>query len=161
MQLKDTRLKIINEILNGIKVEYAVEMPLCTNDYAHYANFQALKFYAWEESFEKKVLGIREQELTVLKKAAYFGATNLLIWICSPILVSEVCFLQKCINQLQNLQIAVAVFACYVLMDPANNILTPEKAFVSLTLFSILKLPLTLMPEVAAFLMQVSAYGYF
>ncbi|WAQ96712.1 MRP3-like protein [Mya arenaria] len=47
MNLKDKRIKMMNEILNGIKV---------------------LKLYAWEPSFEKKVLEIRNKELAVLKR---------------------------------------------------------------------------------------------
>lgn len=42
MELKDDRIKAITEVLNGIKV---------------------LKLYAWEESFEKQILAIREKEV--------------------------------------------------------------------------------------------------
>lgn len=39
----------------------------------------------------------------------------------------------------------MASFAVYVLMDP-NNVLDANKAFVSLTLFNILRVPLGLVP---------------
>ena len=50
MQSKDLRTKIMNEVLNGIRV---------------------IKFYAWENSFIKKILEIREQELKTLKSSVY------------------------------------------------------------------------------------------
>ena len=42
MKQKDGRIKMMNEILNGMKI---------------------LKLYAWEESFEQQVLDIREREV--------------------------------------------------------------------------------------------------
>lgn len=46
-------------------------------------------------------------------------------------------------------------FACYVLTNE-NNTLTPEKAFVSLSLFNIIKLPLTFLPVIISQTIQVS-----
>lgn len=66
MQHKDSRIKLMNEILNGIKV---------------------LKLYAWENSFKEKVLAIRQKELNVLKKAAYLGALSTMAWTSAPFLV--------------------------------------------------------------------------
>ena len=67
MKSKDSRIKLMNEMLNGIKV---------------------LKLYAWELAFKDKVSEIRESELRVLKKAAYLGAVSTFTWICAPFLVS-------------------------------------------------------------------------
>lgn len=58
----------MNEILNGIKV---------------------LKLYAWELAFKEKVLGIRQEELKVLKKSAYLGAVGTFTWVCAPFLVGK------------------------------------------------------------------------
>ena len=44
--------------------------------------------------------------------------------------------------------ISIAVFATYVLMDPEKNVLTAEKIFVSVSLFNMLRIPLTLFPMV-------------
>lgn len=66
MKNKDERVKLMNEILSGIKV---------------------LKLYAWEPSFEDQVLKIREKELKVLKEAAYLNAGTSFIWSCAPFLV--------------------------------------------------------------------------
>uniref|UniRef100_A0A8C5H1L3 ABC-type glutathione-S-conjugate transporter n=1 Tax=Gouania willdenowi TaxID=441366 RepID=A0A8C5H1L3_GOUWI len=48
MKFMDGRIKLMNEILNGIKI---------------------LKFYAWEKAFLEQVLGYREKELKALKKS--------------------------------------------------------------------------------------------
>lgn len=66
MKNKDERVKLMNEILSGIKV---------------------LKLYAWEPSFEDQVLKIREREIKVLKEAAYLNAGTSFIWSCAPFLV--------------------------------------------------------------------------
>lgn len=66
MQHKDARIKLMNEILNGIKV---------------------LKLYAWENSFKEKVLAIRQKELIVLRKTAYLGALSTMAWTSAPFLV--------------------------------------------------------------------------
>lgn len=67
MKNKDERVKLMNEVLSGIKV---------------------LKLYAWEPSFEEQVLKIRSKEMNVLKKAAYLNAGTSFIWSCAPFLVS-------------------------------------------------------------------------
>uniref|UniRef100_A0A672QTY4 Multidrug resistance-associated protein 1 n=1 Tax=Sinocyclocheilus grahami TaxID=75366 RepID=A0A672QTY4_SINGR len=67
MKSKDNRIKLMNEVLNGIKV---------------------LKLYAWELAFKDKVSAIRESELRVLKKTAYLGAVSTFTWVCAPFLVA-------------------------------------------------------------------------
>uniref|UniRef100_A0A2K5RIC6 Multidrug resistance-associated protein 1 n=1 Tax=Cebus imitator TaxID=2715852 RepID=A0A2K5RIC6_CEBIM len=67
MKSKDNRIKLMNEILNGIKV---------------------LKLYAWELAFKDKVLDIRQEELKVLKKSAYLAAVGTFTWVCTPFLAS-------------------------------------------------------------------------
>ncbi len=47
MLYKDQRVKLMDEVLNGMKV---------------------LKLYAWEPSFSEKLLATREQEVSALKK---------------------------------------------------------------------------------------------
>ncbi|XP_076266258.1 multidrug resistance-associated protein 1-like isoform X5 [Rhynchophorus ferrugineus] len=71
MKNKDERVKLMNEVLSGIKV---------------------LKLYAWEPSFENQVLKIRDKEIKVLKQAAYLNAGTSFIWSCAPFLVSLVTF---------------------------------------------------------------------
>ena len=50
--------------------------------------WQVLKLYAWELSFQDKILAIRNEELKVLKKAAYLNAASSFTWTCAPFLVS-------------------------------------------------------------------------
>lgn len=66
MKFKDSRIKLMNEILGGIKV---------------------LKLYAWEPSFLELVRGIRQGELRLLRKGTYLQAISTFIWICTPFLV--------------------------------------------------------------------------
>ncbi|KAF4105447.1 hypothetical protein G5714_013109 [Onychostoma macrolepis] len=71
MKFKDKRMKIVNDILNGIKV---------------------LKYYAWESSFEAQVQEIREKELKVMRKFAYLSSVSTFIFSCAPAIVSLVTF---------------------------------------------------------------------
>lgn len=43
--------------------------------------------YAWEPSFEKQVLKIREAEVKVLKEAACLNASTYFMWSIAPFLV--------------------------------------------------------------------------
>ncbi|XP_072293747.1 ATP-binding cassette sub-family C member 2 [Eucyclogobius newberryi] len=71
MKYKDKRLKIMNEIISGVKI---------------------LKLFAWEPSFQNQVEEIREQELKVLKKFAYLSSVSTFIMSCAPALVSLATF---------------------------------------------------------------------
>uniref|UniRef100_A0A3B3CYX9 ABC-type glutathione-S-conjugate transporter n=1 Tax=Oryzias melastigma TaxID=30732 RepID=A0A3B3CYX9_ORYME len=90
MKFKDKRLKIMNEILNGIKV--------------------------------------------IDSEAVCMGAL---------LSISEVCV---CVS--------LASFAVYVLVSP-DNVLTAEKAFTSISLFNILRIPLAMLPMLIASIVQV------
>ncbi|XP_035389254.1 canalicular multispecific organic anion transporter 2 isoform X3 [Electrophorus electricus] len=118
MQHKDMRIKLMNEILNGIKV---------------------LKLYAWEVSFREKVLQVRQKELAVLRKAAYLGSLSIMAWTSAPFLV------------------ALTTFAVYVSVDE-NNVLDAEKAFVSLSLFNILRFPLNMLPQANVSLKRIQTF---
>jgi len=50
---------------------------------------QVLKLYAWELSFQEKILDIRNKELKVLRKAAYLNAAAAFSWTCAPFLVCQ------------------------------------------------------------------------
>ena len=53
MGQKDSRIKIVNEVLNGMKV---------------------IKLYAWENPFKGLIMGIRGKELDVLRKYSFLNA---------------------------------------------------------------------------------------
>lgn len=57
------------------------------------------------------------------------------------------------------LQVALTTFAVYVTVDE-NNILDAEKAFVSLSLFNILRFPLNMLPQVISSIVQVSIHSF-
>ena len=52
-------------------------------------------------------------------------------------------------------QVALASFSCYVVVDE-KNVLNASKAFVSLSLFNILRFPLTMLPHLISFLIMVN-----
>uniref|UniRef100_A0A0P4ZLR4 ABC-type glutathione-S-conjugate transporter n=1 Tax=Daphnia magna TaxID=35525 RepID=A0A0P4ZLR4_9CRUS len=116
MKYKDKRVKMMSEILSGIKV---------------------LKLYAWEPSFQAQVEEIRSKEIDVLKRAAYLNAGTSFIWTCAPFLVT------------------LATFAVYVTSDP-SHILDAKKAFVSLTLFNLLRFPMSMFPMLVVSFVQAS-----
>lgn len=55
-------------------------------------------------------------------------------------------------------QVALTTFAVYVRVDE-NNILDAEKAFVSLSLFNILRFPLNMLPQVISSIVQVKIFS--
>ncbi|KAJ6635066.1 Metal resistance protein YCF1 [Pseudolycoriella hygida] len=97
MTVKDERVKIMNEILTGMKV---------------------LKLYAWEPSFEKLVASTRNKEMNILKKIAILNAGSYFSWTLTPFLVS------------------IVSYVTFVLL---GGKLTPNVAFVAVTLFNILQ----------------------
>ena len=79
---------------------------------------------------------IRAQEIVSLKKISYLNAAMTFLWVCAPVVV------------------ALASFATYVLVDPVNNVLDANTAFVSLTLFNLLRVPLNLLPILIVYIIQ-------
>jgi ABC-type transport system involved in cytochrome bd biosynthesis fused ATPase/permease subunit len=116
LKTQDSRIKITNEIISGIKV---------------------LKFYGWELSFRDIVEKIRKKELLFFKS---LGIINVGVTFTLGLITFS---------------IATSSFIVYILMDPAN-VLDAETAFVSLSLFNILKSPLLLLPRVISGLVQVN-----
>nr|QUF59447.1 ATP-binding cassette transporter Abcc1-1 [Brachionus angularis] len=115
LEIKDTRVKIINEILNGIK--------------------NKLKFYGWETSFEKIINKIRNSELKFLRKASFFysifyfsfGFTTFL-----ATLVSLIAFIYS----------------------SNKNILDPSTAYVTLSLFNLIRTPLFFIAPAVSYFIQ-------
>ncbi|KAK5966774.1 ABC transmembrane type-1 domain-containing protein, partial [Trichostrongylus colubriformis] len=107
MHYKDERTKMVNEILNGIKV---------------------IKLYAWEPPMEQVITDLREKELACIRKAAFLRTLSDMFNSASPFLV------------------ALSTFATFIIVDE-SNVLTPEIAFVSLTLFNQLRTPMSQVAE--------------
>ena len=116
LKIKDNRLKLINDILNGIKV---------------------LKYYGWELSFKKIVNKIRETELKILKRH------NILFGI------SEFSF------NFSSFLVNVITIVTYLFLSD-KNYLDASVAFVSLTLFNMIRMPLYFLPLLGSSLIQVN-----
>ena len=69
MQQKYRRIRLMKEVLNGIKV---------------------IKLYAWEEHFQRKVQSIRRKELVILTIIAFLDAITSFTHLCAPFLVRVV-----------------------------------------------------------------------
>jgi len=71
VQLTDRRVKVVSEVVGGIK---------------------AIKLYAWEEPYKERLCGLRNVELAQVKKAALLQGVNMIIFSSSPILISIATF---------------------------------------------------------------------
>jgi ATP-binding cassette, subfamily C (CFTR/MRP), member 1 len=87
------------------------------------AGIKVIKFYAWEPSFQQSIDETRNKELSYLRGVAVLNAATEFIWTLTPFLVSFV------------------TFTTYVLL---GGDLTARVAFMSIVLFNILRLPMTM-----------------
>ena len=120
LKIQDSRIKMMNEILSGMKV---------------------IKFYGWELSFQNIVQQIRKEELDCFKKIGLYNVATSFTWTCAPLVVS------------------IVSFAAFVLLDD-KNVLDASTAFVSLSLFNILRFPMTVLPGIISALINVSSLCY-
>ncbi|KAG1678436.1 Multidrug resistance-associated protein 1 [Nymphon striatum] len=116
LDIKDQRVKMITEVLAGMKV---------------------LKLYAWESPFEDMIIKLRAKEVRFLKKSLLVEISMINIFIFSPFGVSLLAFI--------------------TFVYSSNQILTPSVAFVSLYLFSIIKIPMWEVPFVIGDLIKAYA----
>ncbi|KAL2337305.1 hypothetical protein Fmac_011751 [Flemingia macrophylla] len=105
LQQTDKRVGLMNEIL---------------------AAMDTVKCYAWETSFQSRILSIRDDELSWFRKAQLLYALNTFILNSIPVLVT------------------VTTFGMFTLL---GGELTPARAFTSLSLFSVLRFPLNMLPN--------------
>jgi ATP-binding cassette, subfamily C (CFTR/MRP), member 1 len=106
MKARDERVELNSEVLAGMKV---------------------IKFQAWEESFQKRILDLRANELTQLFRYFLGTTTSRVLWTFTPLLV------------------ALATFAAYVW---SGHQLDVASALTALALFEILRFPLAMLPQV-------------
>jgi ATP-binding cassette subfamily C (CFTR/MRP) protein 1 len=132
MTVKDQRIKAMNEILNGIRV---------------------LKLYAWEMAFIRSITHIRDIELGYIRKKAIIGAISNILWTFTPILVRNNQIYIFCMYAF--VKVGITTFATYVLSS-SDNVLTADKAFVSLALFNLLRGPLNAFPNVITSVIEVN-----
>ncbi|KAJ2160764.1 hypothetical protein GGF46_002010 [Coemansia sp. RSA 552] len=117
MGYRDQRMKIMDEILSGIKI---------------------IKLYAWEFAFIKRVNSVRERlELATIRRYGRVQAVFSFVTTLLPVVVS------------------FATFGLYSLFDnESHGPLTPQLVFVALTLFNMLRFPLTFGPMVVPALLE-------
>ena len=125
MKLKDRRIKLMNEILSGIRV---------------------WKMYAWEQSFNEKVMQLRNSEISKLISRAFYQGFIVFSFSSAQVLVSAAIHKLLTKTKFFILKVSVISFAFFVLIDK-NNVLDANIAFVSLSLFGILGGPLTMVPN--------------
>ncbi|XP_059141156.1 multidrug resistance-associated protein 1-like [Physella acuta] len=108
MAHKDERIKIMNELLSGIKI---------------------VKLFAWEKSFERRILEVRDKELQKLRRFSLLGCSLSFSWSVAPFLVSLLTFLS------------------YVYLS-SDHYLNPKTAFVAISLLDILRYAITFAPMI-------------
>jgi ATP-binding cassette subfamily C (CFTR/MRP) protein 1 len=106
MKARDERVELNSEVLAGMKV---------------------IKFQAWEEAFEKRIVDLRAKELRRLLQYFFATVTSRILWNFTPLLV------------------ALATFAAYVW---SGHQLDVASALTALALFDILRFPLAMLPQV-------------
>lgn len=91
-----------------------------------FGSIRLLKMYGWEDSFESRLDDIREKELKQLRKYQILNIVSSAMWYTAPILT------------------ALATFAVY---SAFYGNLTPATAFTAVSLFNVLRFPLTMFPN--------------
>uniref|UniRef100_A0A8C8BCB7 Uncharacterized protein n=1 Tax=Otus sunia TaxID=257818 RepID=A0A8C8BCB7_9STRI len=117
MKNKDERMKIMSEILNGIKI---------------------LKLFAWEPSFEKRVNEIRAHELKDLVNFSYLQSISIFVFTCAPFLVSLASFAVYVLVDENNILDAQKAFTAISLF----NVLRFPMAMLPLVLSSLVQVTL-------------------
>jgi len=130
MAQKDCRIRVMNEVLNGIKV---------------------IKLYAWEDHFQKDVEDVRKKELAIFRLITYLNTVESFSMLCTPFLVSTLLLFN---NVLSLLKVSIATFGTFVVTS--NESLTAERAFVALSLFNILRFPMSMLPRLISSIVQAS-----
>ncbi|KAK9891612.1 hypothetical protein WA026_015576 [Henosepilachna vigintioctopunctata] len=103
MAEKDSRVKVITEVLRGMK---------------------AIKLHVWEQHFIKRILKLREKELKYLKGRKYLDALCVYFWATTPVLISILTF--GTYVMMGNQLTAAVVFTGIALL---NMLISPLNAF--------------------------------
>ncbi|XP_067675078.1 multidrug resistance-associated protein 1-like [Haliotis asinina] len=114
MKWKDKRMKMMNEILNGIKI---------------------LKLYAWEPSFQEKILQIRKKEIHTLWTISLLKSITTFTWTLVPYLIS------------------LSMFTTYIYTS-VDHYLRPEVVFTSISLLGVIRLAVASIQPLCTSLVQ-------
>uniref|UniRef100_A0A6Q2Z4A9 ABC-type glutathione-S-conjugate transporter n=1 Tax=Esox lucius TaxID=8010 RepID=A0A6Q2Z4A9_ESOLU len=119
MKYMDGRIKLMNEILNGIKI---------------------LKFYAWEKAFLEQVLGYREKELKALKKSQILYSISIASFNSSTFLIAFAMFGVYVLTDDKNVLDAQKVFVSMALINILKTPLSQLPFAMSTTMQAIVSL---------------------
>ncbi|DBA04873.1 TPA: hypothetical protein N0F65_006875 [Lagenidium giganteum] len=101
-----------------------------------FQSIRIIKLYAWETAMLARIDHIRTHELAFLKKMIVWNALSQVALQAGPILV------------------ALCSFATFSWLSPVP--LTPDRAFTSIALFSIFRLPLMMLPRIFSLIFQAN-----
>ncbi|XP_077017993.1 ATP-binding cassette sub-family C member 10 isoform X2 [Tamandua tetradactyla] len=102
LQYKDARVKLMTELLSGIRV---------------------IKFYGWEQVLGARVEACRARELGRLRVIKYLDAACVYLWAALPVVVSIVIFITYVLmgHQLTATKVFTALALVSMLILPLNN----------------------------------------
>uniref|UniRef100_A0A3Q2Y780 ABC-type glutathione-S-conjugate transporter n=1 Tax=Hippocampus comes TaxID=109280 RepID=A0A3Q2Y780_HIPCM len=119
MKFMDGRIKLMNEILNGIKI---------------------LKFYAWEKAFLEQVLGYREKELKALKKSQILYSISIASFNSSSFMIAFAMFGVYVMLDDKNILDAQKVFVSMALINILKTPLSQLPFAISTTMQAVVSL---------------------
>ncbi|XP_024914255.1 multidrug resistance-associated protein 1 [Cynoglossus semilaevis] len=119
MKFMDGRIRLMNEILNGIKI---------------------LKFYAWEKAFLEQVLGYREKELEALKKSQILYSISIASFNSSSFLIAFSMFGVYVMLDSRNVLDAQKVFVSMALINILKAPLSQLPFAISTTMQAVVSL---------------------
>ncbi|EJS42817.1 ybt1p [Saccharomyces arboricola H-6] len=113
LAVTDNRIQKLNEAFQAIRI---------------------IKYFSWEENFEKEINTIRENELYLLLKRSIVWSISSFVWFVTPTIVTA------------------ASFAYYIYIQ--GEVLTTPVAFTALSLFTLLRDPLDRLSDMLSFVVQ-------
>ncbi|XP_054635108.1 multidrug resistance-associated protein 1 isoform X3 [Dunckerocampus dactyliophorus] len=119
MNFMDSRIRLMNEILNGIKI---------------------LKFYAWEKAFLEQVLGYREKELKALKKSQILYSISIASFNSSSFMIAFAMFGVYVMLDDRNILDAQKVFVSMALINILKTPLSQLPFAISTTMQAVVSL---------------------
>ncbi|KAF9323699.1 hypothetical protein BGZ91_003419 [Linnemannia elongata] len=120
LESMDGRIRIMNEILSGIKI---------------------VKLYGWEDSFKERVATFRNRELSSLRKIGTIFSFMSIMFQSMPLIVSLVAF---------------TVYATVGGPNFGPGDMSPQKVFVSISLFGMLNRPIGMLSHIIAMTISVT-----
>ncbi|KAG9068969.1 hypothetical protein KI688_009859 [Linnemannia hyalina] len=120
LESMDGRIRIMNEILSGIKI---------------------VKLYGWEDSFKERVAVFRNRELSSLRKIGTIFSYMSIMFQSMPLIVSLVAF---------------TVYATVGGPNFGPGDMSPQKVFVSISLFGMLNRPIGMLSHIIALTISVT-----